>query len=299
VGRTGQARQVRWPLQSGPPAAALLLPVGMAGRSVPVGVALLGVSPHRPLEAAYRAFFEGVADCLRRGAENASVRDSERQRAEQQQRQLAAQLSEVEDAERRRLAHDLHDSIGQTLSVIKLGLETGTRAIEEGAPARQVLTGPLELLGGLIQQIRGMTFDLHPAMLDDLGLVPTLRRYAEQFTERTGLTVTVSESGPRGVLPVAVRNYLFRAIKELLNNAAKHAAAREVVVGVHWLAGGVRVVVDDDGRGFDVEAALAPEQRRGLGLVGIRERMAALGGRLLLESQPGEGTRGMLELRTE
>jgi signal transduction histidine kinase len=221
---------------------------------------------------------------------------AERRRAEDAMRTLAAQLSEAEEAERTRLAADIHDSVGQALSVLKINL--GGRADHSGAG----LSDSLRLIDDIIRQTRTFMFDLHPAMLEDLGLVPTLHWYAEHFGSQAGTQVAVSESGEPLPLPAPAATYLFRAIKELLNNAVKHGKAREVVVAVHWRPppgdgpGGLRVVIDDDGCGFDPGAALAPASRRGLGLPGIRERLFALGGRLTVESQPGHGARAILEL---
>jgi two-component system sensor histidine kinase DegS len=152
------------------------------------------------------------------------------------------------------------------------------------------------LVNELIQRSRTLTFELHPAMLDDLGLAPTLRRYAQEFSRHARIEVTVSEVGPPRKLPTAVASYLFRAIKELLHNAAKHGRANEIVASLHWEPQLLRAVIDDDGAGFDPGSVLAPGGARGLGLAGIRERLIALGGSLRLESGAGQGTRAVLEL---
>lgn len=216
----------------------------------------------------------------------------ERKRAEEDVRALAAQLSAAEDAERRRLARDIHDSLGQTLSVVKMKVASLAERAGSGSE-KGPLDFVLELLDGLIAQTRSMTFDLYPTMLDDLGLVPTLDRFGEGLSP---LSVTVSETGKSSPLPQAVTNYLFRATKELLNNAAKHARARSVIVAVHWRRDGIRIVVADDGVGFDPAQALAPQNRRGLGLADLRERIRFLGGTFEIESAPGEGTRAILGL---
>jgi len=212
-------------------------------------------------------------------------------------RQLGAQLSAAEDAERSRLAHDLHDGLGQLLSVIKLNLEgaAAATAATAGHPDPQRLADSLSLLDEVIRRTRSLTFDLHPAMLDDLGLVPTLQWYGERFTAQAKVQTTVSETGEPQPLPPAVANYLFRAVKELMANAAKHARPGELVVAAHWRADGLRIVVDDDGAGFDPRAA-ASLASPGLGLPGIRERIGALGGRFTVESAAGAGTRAILEV---
>jgi signal transduction histidine kinase len=219
----------------------------------------------------------------------------ETQRAEGALRKLATQLSEAEGVERRRVAYDIHDSLSQMLGVLKLNLETAL--IESPTDSRQHerLVDTISVVDNLIRQTRELMFDLHPSMLDDLGLVPTLQGFADEFHRRTMADVTVSESGDRKPIPTPLASYLFRAIKELVNNSVKHGNAAEVVVAVHWIDGSLRVVVDDDGCGFDPGAKLGPNVRRGLGLASIDERMTSLGGKLKLDSQPGQGARAILE----
>ncbi len=228
---------------------------------------------------------------------------AERRRAEAALRSLAAQLSAAEDAERRRVAHDIHDALSQMLGVVKLNLQTAVAETPAGCRPSDRVVDVISVVNDLIRQTRDLTFDLHPSMLDDFGLVPTLAEFAGQFGRRTNTDVTVTEVGgrPHPPPPLAVASYLFRATKEVISNAVRHGRAREMVVAVHWPAVGagprpVRVVVDDDGGGFDPALALAPHARRGLGLAGIAERLAGLGGRLRLESQPGRGARVILEV---
>jgi signal transduction histidine kinase len=211
-------------------------------------------------------------------------------------RNLAAQLSEAEDSERRRLAYDIHDGFGQILTLLKLNLAAALPETSESETIRQRISDAVGMVNDLIDRSRTLTFDLHPAMLDHLGLVPTLHRYAGQFAGRTNIDVTVSEDGPARPLPGIVANYLFRSAKELLNNAAKHGAAAEIVIGVHWSPHLVRVVVDDDGRGFNVDEVLAPTFQKGLGLASIRERLRSFGGSLRVESSVGLGTRVVMDL---
>jgi signal transduction histidine kinase len=209
-------------------------------------------------------------------------------------RRLAAELSEAEDAERRRLAHDVHDGFSQMLSMLKLSL-----AAARGGESDERFDGAIATIDELIRRARTLTFDLHPAMLDHLGLVPTLRRYGEQFARPLGIDVTVTEVGSPHALAPTMTNYLFRAVKELLNNVAKHGQrATEAVVAVHWETAALRIVVDDDGAGFDAAAVAGavPGPGTGLGLAGIRERVASFGGSLRIESEPGQGTRAVLEV---
>jgi signal transduction histidine kinase len=229
---------------------------------------------------------------------------AERRRTEAALHRLAAQLSAAEDAERRRIAHDIHDALSQMLSLVKMNVEAAVRESDGSASGdgkqRRRLQDCSEMVDKLIAQTRSLTFELHPAMLDDLGLVPTLHWYAEEFGGRAGVEVVVNEVGQRSSLPTTVRHYLFRAIKELLGNAALHGKAKEIISTVHWSsAGTLRIVIDDDGAGFEPVEALAPQSRRGLGLPSIQERLTSMGGSMYLESQVGQGTRVILEVPVE
>lgn len=220
----------------------------------------------------------------------------DRLRAEESLRNLAGQLSAAEDAERRRIAYDIHDALSQMLGVVKMNLET--IVAETPIDTRQFdrLSDVVKVVNDLIRQTREMTFDLHPSMLDHFGLVPTLERFAEEYNRRTLAEVGITESGPRMKLPSSVASYLFRATKELVNNAVRHGNAREIIVAFHWENGHLRIVIDDDGCGFDASKALVPTARRGLGLAGIDERLTSLGGKMRLESSAGSGTRVVLEI---
>src|SRR5258708_37548174 len=151
---------------------------------------------------------------------------------------LAAELAAAEDAHRRKLAHDLHDSLGQNLSLLKLNLQSLRKEVRQGGsvnapPLSLRFDDEIRTVDGLIQQARTLIFDLYPAILDDLGLMPALEWYAEEFHRRTGTAATVSEQGERRQLGTALAHYLFRAIKELIGNALNPAAAHEIVVILH------------------------------------------------------------------
>lgn len=200
---------------------------------------------------------------------------------------LAANLSAAEDAQRRQLAHDIHDALGQNLSLLRIHLESLARehALEKPIAAE------VQRIDELIRQTRNLTFDLYPAMLDDLGLAAALEGYADEFIRRTGARVTVSQSGPAAKIETPIAHFLFRSVRELMNNAVKHGGAKEIVITLHWQNNLVRLAVDDDGSGFD---AAAP--RRGLGLAAIRQRLVALDGEMQIESQSEQGARAILRV---
>ncbi len=217
---------------------------------------------------------------------------NERKRAESALHLLTMQLADAEDAERRRLAHDIHDSVGQSLSLLKFRLESVAKS-EQVGDLKQATSDSLNMVNSLIAQSRSLLFELHPPMLDDLGLVPALRWYAKSFQQQTGTQMTISENGEPLKLPSALASYFFRSIKELVNNARKHGQATEVVVTVSWRKNEIRAIVDDNGKGFNSNSADSPPQV-GLGLAAIRERAATLNGEFQIESQLNQGTRAML-----
>jgi signal transduction histidine kinase len=211
-------------------------------------------------------------------------------------RDLTLRLSQAEEIERDRLAHDVHDSLGQSLTLLKLNLSTAVQEAHAGRGDSARLEQAVDLVTGLIEKSRTLTFDLHPTMLDTLGLVPTLRQYGQQFGQQLGIEVTVNEEGISRLVPSPIVGYLFRAVKELMTNAAKHARPKDLIISVRWLGDGVRIVVDDDGAGFDVHKSLGEKIPLGIGLSGIRERVNSLQGALSVESVIGSGTRVVIDL---
>lgn len=210
--------------------------------------------------------------------------------------ELAVRLSRQDDEQRRRLAQDIHDSVGQTLSVVKMTLMQGADAAGPDA-ARATLARAAEVLDTVIGQVRTMTFELYPALLDDLGLMPALYWLAERHGADTRLRIEITETGLRTDLPADQRRFLFRAARELLTNVAKHAGARVALLSVQWGHERVRLQVADDGLGFDrTERGGAADSLPGLGLVALRERVRAMGGTLAVDSRPGWGSQVELVL---
>jgi signal transduction histidine kinase len=210
-------------------------------------------------------------------------------------RRVTAELLASQEAERRRLASDMHDAFSQTLSLIKMNLDTIQLSTGLPTDAGQRIADCASMVESVTRQARTLMFDLYPAMLDDLGLVPTLQWYGRQLQERGDVDVAVTERGARQPLHPDARNYVFRSAKELLSNAVRHGRPGEVNVAVHSESNRLRLVVDDDGCGFEPDAASA-FPHAGLGLSSIRDRLTSLDGRLDIESSPGEGTRVILEL---
>jgi signal transduction histidine kinase len=206
-------------------------------------------------------------------------------------------LYERLESEIKRIAHALHDESGQLLASIYLAL----RDVDgEVTPAGRVrLRNINQLLGQVEGQLRRLSHELRPTALDDLGLMPALEFLAEGVSMRTGIAATV-EGSTEGSMPLLVETAVYRIAQEALTNVARHAAATRVVIRL-WRDGrALRCMIQDDGAGFDVDATLAKKgTARGMGLPGIQERVAALGGALRVRSTPGAGTELDLSIPVE
>jgi signal transduction histidine kinase len=197
-------------------------------------------------------------------------------------------LYERVEAEIKRIAHALHDEAGQLLASIYLAL----REVEiEASPGGRVQLRTINrLLGEVETQLRRLAHELRPTALDDLGLLPALEFLADGVSLRSGLTTSV-EGSTEGFVPLLVETAVYRIAQEALTNVARHAHATRVAIRVRREGGALRCLIRDDGVGFDREAAIARrEAGRGMGLPGIQERVAALGGTLRIDSVPGRGT---------
>jgi len=208
-------------------------------------------------------------------------------------RDAVRRVVEAQESERARLARELHDETGQALTSILLGLKSLDDRVrdEEGRAAVAELR---ELVVSTLHDVRRLTVELRPAALDDFGLVPAIERLLDTAGEQSGLTVDLQSEVGDVRLPTETETTLFRIVQEALTNVLKHAAAERVTVLLSNADAGVRLVVQDDGCGFD------PSQARddGVGLLGMRERVSLVGGRLTVESTEGAGTMLTVEVPT-
>ncbi len=202
----------------------------------------------------------------------------------------SAQLAKTE--ERNRLAREIHDTLAQGLTAIALQLESADALIDASpARAKDSLRKALDLARTNLEEARRSVLDLRAAPLLDRSLPDALHALAERVARDHGLSIEVHAQGDVERLPARLEAGAYRIAQEALNNAVRHAAARQVVVEIHRATGRVLVVVEDDGRGFDPQTV-----SRGFGLVGMRERAHLLGGVLEIDSAPGRGTRITLEV---
>ena len=214
---------------------------------------------------------------------------TERKRAEEALRGLNERLEE----EAKRIAHALHDEAGQLLSSVHLALEEVARELPPGARAR--LQAVKDLLEQMEGELRRLSHELRPTILDDLGLLPALDFLADRVAKRSGLVIKVKGS-TKGRLAPPVETALYRSVQEALNNVVRHAQATRVDVEIRQRDGAVQCSVRDDGAGFDVTKVLSRRGERGIGLIGIRERAGALSGTFAIRSTPGQGTEVLITI---
>lgn len=224
--------------------------------------------------------------------ENADLWE-ELRRKEEVRAQLLARVISAQEDERKRIARELHDETGQKLSAVIIGLGTAAHAISRDAPrAAGVLTDTREIAVGALEGIRQLILGLRPAILDDLGLAPALRRIAEDFSRLSSMQIEVIANGLERSLAPAEEVVLFRILQEGMNNAVRHSGGHRVVVQLSSTGSAVLALVEDDGTGFDyASVTVHTESGRGLGLIGMQERASLLGGEVNVDSAPGRGTR--------
>ncbi len=231
--------------------------------------------------------------------------EKQRQEAEQSSRKrLQEEIVLAEERERRHIGQVLHEELAQNLALVNLKLQEAKQQADqlphqdnEGSDISSRLSETRKLITLMISQIRTMIFDLFPTVLDDQGLVPAMLWYADHFTKRTGIPVSVyGMSGSLG-LAESQKIYLFRSFKELLHNAWKHADTEEIVATVKKKDNHVRLTVDDEGRGFDPDRINSTAgEHRGIGLISIKQWITAMEGTMSIESQPGKGSRVTIDI---
>jgi signal transduction histidine kinase len=227
---------------------------------------------------------------LSRVNETLKAEAAEHKRVEAERVQLLKRLVTAQEEARRRISRELHDQLGQYLSTMMLRVKTMQPLVASNEPVHADLLKLEELTGILVDEVHHLAWELRPAALDDLGLQTVLQNYTEKWSERCGVAVDFHSSGlERRRLSPEVETTVYRIVQESLTNVLKHAEALHVSVIVERRRDHVLVIVEDDGRGF-APCEARGEPGRGLGLLGMRERVALVGGALSIESSPGCGT---------
>lgn len=214
------------------------------------------------------------------------------------ERKYLSQIIEAQENERRRISRELHDEIGQALTAIKFNLDMIDKELPQTFPAVRGRLGDAKSLSNqTIIAMRQLSMDLRPTMLDELGLIPTLRWYVQNFSKRLGIDSQFRAIMFEEKLPLQIETAFYRIVQEALNNISKHAEANQVEISLEQRDSTIYVSIIDNGRGFDLDRVLHPESpERGFGIIGMEERISLLGGKIDIESRPGFGTRIYIEV---
>ena len=228
---------------------------------------------------------DSVASYLDRKRAEAALRG-----AHERLQALFQQLMHVQEQERRQLARDLHDEIGQALTAVKMNLQTLQRGGGAAASASP-LEDSLAIIDGIMQHVRDLSLDLRPSLLDDLGLVSAVRWYVSRQAERARWTADVAAEESLSRLPPDLAIACYRVVQEAVTNAMRHARATHISVSLRRQDTDLEIRIRDNGVGFDVAGVhTRVAQGQSLGLLGMEERVRLLEGRLVIDSQPGGGT---------
>lgn len=246
----------------------------LASLALGVGMAAFSTRKILKLEASANAQYQAVAE------------------AREQLKDLSARLVQAQETERRSLSRELHDEVGQSLSAVLVELRNLSTGL--GSQPEEHTRSQAELIRGLVEStirvVRNMALLLRPSMLDDLGLLPALRWQAREVSKRTAMDVSVAADVASDDLPDDYKTCVYRVVQEALHNCSRHSQATTVRIRVQEEPNRLLLTIQDDGRGFDVK------QSKGLGLLGIEERVARLGGKCEVHSSLGSGTILAIEL---
>lgn len=273
--------------------------VPISSRKGILGYMCVFSSSHRALSSQDLRILSIIGQQISVAIENAQLYEELEEREVSIHRLLKKVIAAQED-ERKRLARELHDETGQTLTALGMSVEALERRVPSNVEVmRENLHGCLGLVNQALQELRKMIFDLRPTTLDDLGLVPALRRYAAQHLESGGITVEFNVTSMLDREEGFIETALFRILQEAINNVARHSKARHVFITLEHQNSHIRGVVEDDGEGFDmsnIRAGESDSMGRGLGLMGMQERASLVGGSVQVTSHPGQGTKITVEI---
>jgi signal transduction histidine kinase len=266
--------------------------VPIVSKSLVVGSLNLVCTPADSVSDEDVQLLSAIGQQLGVAVENARLWETVRQK-EAARGELLEKIITAQEEERTRISRELHDGAGQALTSLMVGLKvlSGLRSSED---IQQQIGNLRDIAAETLETIRDLALELRPSVLDDLGLVAAIGRYAAECQRRFNLRVDSRAIGFEGrrlspVMEVA----LYRVTQEALTNVARHSGARQASVLLEWAHSQVRLLVEDNGRGFD--ASLARQERK-LGLYGMEERAALIGGTLRIESEPGLGTTVVVQL---
>ncbi len=243
------------------------------------------------LSAEEFSLMAAAAQQLGMSIENARLSEEAHER-EKRLSELLHQAVGAQESERQRIARELHDSTGQSLTAVALGLRgMETMLLADPSAASEQMHELQSFCSGALRELRRIIADLRPSQLDDLGLVAAVDWYVREFEERSGISASLVIKGDSFRLPSEFETVLFRIAQEALTNVAKHAQADEASVVLSFAPTRIRMTISDNGRGFDPAEMIRRDQPASWGLMGIQERALLLGGQYEIDSAPGGGTR--------
>ena len=249
-----------------------------------------------PFEATHRGFRDANLR-LQQLNETLECRGAELTAINYDLHELSNRILHVQEDERKRLSRELHDQVGQALTVLKWNLGLLLRSGEVDATLlKQKLADSQTLLEEAMDLVHRFAIELRPAMLDELGLVPALRSYLKALAQRTLLQVRFHGSAAAEQLRSEQKIVLFRVAQESLTNVVKHAQASQVKVALHTLKHVVQMQITDNGQGFPVDTKAPGHRRKRLGLLGMQERVRLVNGQFAVTSAPGQGTTVCVEI---
>jgi signal transduction histidine kinase len=231
-------------------------------------------------------------ETTRRITELKETQATERQRLEELREELLHRAVNAQETERKRIAMELHDQIGQAFTALSMGLRGLAQNILQAPKRAQEQAKQLELVASNgVQDLQRLISGLHPPQLDDLGLGAALRWYASNIMENSSLKIEINSQIPHLSLPSDLRVVLFRIAQEALTNVSRHANATYTEIQLYEDDSSIVMVIQDNGKGFLVEETLAQARRKPCwGLLGMQERSSLVGGTCLIISEPGRGT---------
>jgi signal transduction histidine kinase len=220
--------------------------------------------------------------------------------AHEESQSLWVRLTREQEKERGELAHELHDEVGQMLVALGMNFALLKNRLPDGADASlsDIITDSRELLKKMNERVRDVMGRLRPPVLDDYGLVASLKWYAGQYSKRTGIPVELRDDGHGVRLPGDTETALFRVAQEAMANIDKHANATRVLITIISTASAYRITITDDGAGFDIQQNVKRSEDGGWGLIGMKERARGVGGQFAVKSSPGDGTQVIVEVES-
>jgi PAS domain S-box-containing protein len=267
-----------------------LMHVPLMSKGFTLGSMCVGTRARHQFSEEEREMLTAIGSQIAVAIENARLY-AEVQQKEHIRGELFQKAINAQEEERKRIARELHDETSQNLTAL-LFLSEEVLEMDDLEQAQKRLARMQSLVKLTLDGVHKIIFDLRPSMLDHLGLVPALRWYAESRLSPKEVRVEIKEASRPRRLPAEVETALFRVVQEAINNVARHAAARNVRIEFEFEDQAVKVEVEDDGIGFDIGSSqtISPENGRGLGLMGMQERIELLGGEISVETNPGFGT---------